>query len=1129
MSDTTVERVDTATFRIDALRKLVDAWRDAHGKAPKKPPLTVDPYPGLRSYLQSEASLFFGRRTQTVVLGERFRENNVVLVLGGSGSGKSSLVKAGLMPKLKTISPVPDRMGQWYDVECRPRTDPTRELVEALWQQICERFLTDARGHAALAKGFGFAFEEGMSVSAVREICREKFDQLVGGKANSSGKVTLDPYGVYELANSVLDRIDDAYKQGLRSGPPNVLLLIDQFEEIFDDQQIDLESRSAIAALIDLARCNRGGLFVVLTMRSESLHRCAEDQRLVDVVNQSSFLLELVDERDIEEAIVLPARRVLQEWGVLKMGAPNTEETAPFTTELLATLQDEMKRLRTSLIHKPDSLPLLQHTLEAIWINALARWSGALKVGGVTRFSITNSDYTNVTQVAKEKQGQTPEQGFQGAFRSCLDKRADACLAESKHILQNNKGIAANDAERIVASVFATLARRDDRGNWVREFATLRRLLAISGTAQARGLQEAEIEKALEPFVRTGYLQADKKSDGQTEYNVSHEALVRSWAWARSWLERAEKIAEALGDADRAIESRNRPPTGKPTLMDKIWLAGSQILAPFGWLVTWRQSQAANLINPEQQQYLQNVAGRDPLFAEQWAVATLARLHNESARRRMLAAGEPLPAIAAETAEAGDFAKRRYDGIVKLCRDARAWRAWGRPLRVMEVFTIVLVGYGLVIVYLGSEQKATELANKVLAMVVAQTMVNSPNLSDVYKGLSDAPKGVENWPQARVAFDQFYYTVDVGVRRALRRITTASSIATAPLLPLPPRSPSACLKVGAQLRLEVPSGNEARGVFDRKAGVAPGLYLFVKRPDGEQVVSRQLSVQDGGIVCLSADTRMLLQWNARSLPEIVPLTWLSVSGGPGNDTWQVITHVSSSIIESNNIRDVLSTIDHLTDGANASEKGLVQSFNRDGIRGFEIGMKGGGHLYLASAVAINEPERVGSVSRALVPSAAGLAAGGTGATRNFKDCVGPKQPAREGPVPRCEVAQLSGDQRTYRLVRTLVTDVANGLLKDLNCRDNRVPCQQSFELFPTGQTGASAPRFTKSDHVSASIDGATIEDGYLYLRDEANTVWRYALEFPQLKQAIETIDLTREISKAASTQQSSPPRKGGNQ
>ena len=65
---------------------------------PSPPPL--NPFPGLRPFEFHENHLFFGRDTQTDELLRRLRLNRFVAVIGSSGSGKSSLVRAGLLPDL---------------------------------------------------------------------------------------------------------------------------------------------------------------------------------------------------------------------------------------------------------------------------------------------------------------------------------------------------------------------------------------------------------------------------------------------------------------------------------------------------------------------------------------------------------------------------------------------------------------------------------------------------------------------------------------------------------------------------------------------------------------------------------------------------------------------------------------------------------------------------------------------------------------------------------------------------------------------------------------------------------------------------------------------------------------------
>ena len=59
-----------------------------------------NPYPGLRPFQYDETHLFFGRDEQRVELLHRLRHSRFLAIVGTSGSGKSSLVRAGLLPGL---------------------------------------------------------------------------------------------------------------------------------------------------------------------------------------------------------------------------------------------------------------------------------------------------------------------------------------------------------------------------------------------------------------------------------------------------------------------------------------------------------------------------------------------------------------------------------------------------------------------------------------------------------------------------------------------------------------------------------------------------------------------------------------------------------------------------------------------------------------------------------------------------------------------------------------------------------------------------------------------------------------------------------------------------------------------
>ncbi|HMN29069.1 MAG TPA: hypothetical protein PKE45_13035 [Caldilineaceae bacterium] len=60
-----------------------------------------NPYRGLEAYEEQDADLFFGRSTLVQELAARVMKHSLTVVLGASGAGKSSLVKAGLAPHLR--------------------------------------------------------------------------------------------------------------------------------------------------------------------------------------------------------------------------------------------------------------------------------------------------------------------------------------------------------------------------------------------------------------------------------------------------------------------------------------------------------------------------------------------------------------------------------------------------------------------------------------------------------------------------------------------------------------------------------------------------------------------------------------------------------------------------------------------------------------------------------------------------------------------------------------------------------------------------------------------------------------------------------------------------------------------
>ncbi|HEX4951655.1 MAG TPA: hypothetical protein VFZ34_33665, partial [Blastocatellia bacterium] len=90
-----------------------------------------NPFPGLRPFEPHENHLFFGRESQNERLIEKLNRNRFLAIVGTSGSGKSSLVRAGLLPAL--LGGIMSSAGSaWHIALLRPGNDPIGNLARAL-------------------------------------------------------------------------------------------------------------------------------------------------------------------------------------------------------------------------------------------------------------------------------------------------------------------------------------------------------------------------------------------------------------------------------------------------------------------------------------------------------------------------------------------------------------------------------------------------------------------------------------------------------------------------------------------------------------------------------------------------------------------------------------------------------------------------------------------------------------------------------------------------------------------------------------------------------------------------------------------------------------------------------------
>jgi hypothetical protein len=264
---------------------------------------TGNPFPGLRPFDTKESYLFFGREGQSEELLKRLRQSRLLALVGTSGSGKSSLVRAGLVPYLHG-GWLPNAGSQWRVAIFRPGENPIRNLAEALYDVI------------------------GRASSSEEEAARDL--SLLEVRLRRSG------LGLIEVVR--LARLPEEQ---------NLLVVIDQFEEIFrfvgaSGQPGD--DAAFVKLILEATRKTEEPIYVALTMRSDFIGDCSQFRDLPEAVAAGLYLIPRMTRDQQRAAIEQPVRVA---GGTISRRLVN--------------------RLLNDAGDDPDQLPILQHALMRAW------------------------------------------------------------------------------------------------------------------------------------------------------------------------------------------------------------------------------------------------------------------------------------------------------------------------------------------------------------------------------------------------------------------------------------------------------------------------------------------------------------------------------------------------------------------------------------------------------------------------------------------------------------------------------------------------------------------------------------------------------------------------------------------
>ena len=395
-----------------------------------------NPFPGLRAFTENDADRFFGRQHQIDELTEKLTRQQFIAVSGNSGCGKSSLVRAGLLRDLQ-----------------RQTTDPGATV----WRPVI--MLPGDKPIASLSKALSAAL-----------------DLRNGDEARTGllyGQLKLGGLGLIEVV-----------RQAKLAPRTRVLLVVDQFEELFRLKQADPDEASAFVKLLLNAALDEASLVsVIITLRSDWLGYCADFRGLPEAVNRGLYLVPKLTRDQRKEAIIGPVELRAQ------------RISARLVQRILNDVSDDF-----------DDLPVMQHALTRTW----NRWESVCQGSRPIDFE----DYE-----------------FIGTTKDAISKHAEEATE-------------ATQQQPVVEKVFRALTERGPHGEAIRRALAFNQLCDVTGGDQ--GAVAQVIERFRQPD--TAFLRPSQEvplTDNPI-VDISHESLIRQWPKLGEWMKAEAESVEML-------------------------------------------------------------------------------------------------------------------------------------------------------------------------------------------------------------------------------------------------------------------------------------------------------------------------------------------------------------------------------------------------------------------------------------------------------------------------------------------------------------------------------------------------------------------------------------------------------
>ncbi|MCK5368809.1 MAG: High-affnity carbon uptake protein Hat/HatR, partial [Cyclobacteriaceae bacterium] len=424
----------------------------------------LNPFPGLRPFTFEESHLFFGREGQSDEVLLNLAQHRFAAVIGASGSGKSSLMYCGLIPILFGGF-MTDAGSDWTVLVTRPGVSPIENLSESILSKD-ESYITSSD------------------------------EEKVIGKRMTSTILRSSSMGLV-----------DAVKQLSNSATKNVLLLVDQFEELFrymkteKDEDTINEAAAFVNLLIKSITQSEIPIYIALTMRSDFIGDCSQFPELTHIINKSHYLIPQMT-RDQQRLAIE---------GPVAVGGGKISKRL-------------VQQLLNDVGNNSDQLPVMQHALMRTW-----------------NYWVAN------------KEAEEP-----------IDLRHYIAIGKINEALSQHANEAYSELDKkekeVCEVLFKALTEKGADNQGVRRSAKLEIIAEISGA------HEEELISVIEKFRQPGRSLLMPASNVTLTSNsiieISHESLMRIWLRLKNWVDEESDSSQMYKRLSNAAEMYQVGKTG---------------------------------------------------------------------------------------------------------------------------------------------------------------------------------------------------------------------------------------------------------------------------------------------------------------------------------------------------------------------------------------------------------------------------------------------------------------------------------------------------------------------------------------------------------------------------------------